>query len=77
MAKKQTPMTMLTCKDSPELLVTYPRVEFRGGYAETDEETAQIILDELGDLYGIVRTPVIPAEEAPVEEAPAEVPAEG
>lgn len=62
MAKKQTPMTMLTCKDSPELLVTYPRVEFRGGYAETDEETAQIILDELGDLYGIALADSVPVE---------------
>ena len=67
MAKNQTPMTMLTCADYPELLVTYPRVEFHGGYAETDEDTAQIILDEMGDLYGIVRTPVVPAEEAPAE----------
>ena len=74
MAKKQTPMTMLTCKDCPELLVTYPRVEFHDGHAETDEATAQTVIDELGEDYGIALAASAPVEEeSPVEEAPAEV----
>ena len=46
-------MTTLTCEAHPELLITYPRVEFHNGHAETDEATAQTIIDELGDEYGI------------------------
>lgn len=55
-------MTTLTCPDHPELLITYPRVEFHGGYAETDEATAQIVIDELGDEYGIALADSVPAE---------------
>lgn len=72
MAKKKTPMVTLTCPEHPELLVTYPRVEFHDGTAETDEATAQTIIDELGDEYGIALADPV-EEEAPVEEAPAEV----
>ena len=61
MAKK-APMTTLTCPDHPELLVTFPRVEFHDGYAETDEQTAQTIIDELGDEYGIALAAEVPAE---------------
>lgn len=61
MAKK-APMTTLTCPDHPELLVTFPRVEFHDGLAETDEETAQIVIDELGDDYGIALADSVPAE---------------
>lgn len=61
MAKK-APMTTLTCPDHPELLVTFPRVEFHGGIAETDEATAQIVIDELGDEYGIALAESVPAE---------------
>lgn len=78
MAKKKTPMVTLECPEHPELLVTFPRVEFHGGYAETDEATAQTIVDELGDDYGIALADSVPVEEeSPVEEALAEVPAEG
>ena len=74
MAKKKTPMVTLTCPEHPELLITYPRVEFHGGIAEADETTAQTILDELGDDYGIALAASTPVEEeSPVEEAPAEV----
>lgn len=52
MAKK-APMTALTCPDHPELLITFPRVEFHDGRAETDEATAQTVIDELGEDYGI------------------------
>ena len=55
-------MTTLTCPDHPELLVTFPRVEFHDGYAETDEQTAQTIIDELGDEYGIALAAEVPAE---------------
>lgn len=55
-------MTTLTCPDHPELLVTFPRVEFHNGYAETDEATAQIVLDELGEEYGIALAAEVPAE---------------
>lgn len=61
MAKK-APMTTLTCPDHPELLVTFPRVEFHGGIAETDEATAQIVIDELGEDYGIALADSVPVE---------------
>lgn len=61
MAKK-APITTLTCPDHPELLVTFPRVEFHGGIAETDEATAQIVIDELGDDYGIALADSVPVE---------------
>ena len=59
MAKK-APMTTLTCPDHPELLVTFPRVEFHNGRAETDEATAQTVIDELGDEYGIALAAEVP-----------------
>lgn len=61
MAKK-APMTTLTCPDHPELLVTFPRVEFHDGTAETDEATAQIVIDELGEEYGIALADSVPVE---------------
>ena len=61
MAKK-APMTTLTCPDHPELLVTFPRVEFHNGYAETDEATAQTVIDELGEEYGIALADSVPVE---------------
>lgn len=61
MAKKAQMIT-LACPDHPELLVTYPRVEFHDGYAETDETTAQTVIDELGDEYGIALAAEAPAE---------------
>ena len=67
MAKKVA-MTTLTCEAHPELLITYPHVEFHDGIAETDEATAQTVLDELGDDYGIALAASVPAEES----APAE-----
>ena len=70
MAKKVA-MTTLTCEAHPELLSTYPHVEFHDGHAETDEATAQIVIDELGEDYGIALADEVPAE------APAEAPAEG
>lgn len=74
MAKKKTPMVTLTCPEHPELLVTFPHVEFHDGIAEADETTAQTIIDELADDYGIALADPVPVEEeAPVEEAPAEV----
>lgn len=74
MAKKKTPMVTLTCPEHPELLVTFPHVEFHDGIAETDETTAQTIIDELADDYGIALAAPAPVEEeSPVEEAPAEV----
>lgn len=67
MAKKVA-MTTLTCEAHPQLLITYPHVEFHDGIAETDEATAQTVLDELGDDYGIALAASVPAEES----APAE-----
>lgn len=61
MAKK-APMTTLTCEAHPELLITYPRVEFHNGYAETDETTAQTVIDELGEEYGIALADSVPVE---------------
>ena len=74
MAKKKALMTTLTCEAHPELLITYPHVELHDGTAQTDEATAETIIDELGDDYGIALAAPVPVEEeAPVEEAPAEV----
>lgn len=74
MAKKKAQMVTLTCPEHPELLVTFPRVEFHDGIAETDDATAQTVIDELGEDYGIALADSVPVEEeAPVEEAPAEV----
>lgn len=61
MAKKVA-MTTLTCEAHPELLITYPHVEFHDGYAETDEATAQTVIDELGEDYGIALAAEVPAE---------------
>lgn len=55
-------MTALTCEAHPELLITYPRVEFHDGRAETDEATAQTVIDELGEEYGIALAAEVPAE---------------
>ena len=55
-------MTTLTCEAHPELLSTYPHVEFHDGIAETDEATAQTVLDELGEDYGIALAESVPAE---------------
>ena len=55
-------MTALTCQEHPELLVTFPRVEFHDGIAETDEATAQTVIDELGDEYGIALADSVPVE---------------
>ena len=62
MAKKKAPMVTLECPEHPELLVTFPRVEFHEGHAETDEATAQTVLDELGEDYGIALAVSAPAE---------------
>ena len=62
MAKKKAPMVTLTCPEHPELLITYPRVEFHGGIAEADEATAQTVIDELGDEYGIALADSVPVE---------------
>lgn len=61
MAKKAQ-MTTLTCPAHPELLVTFPRVEFHNGRAETDAETAQTVIDELGEDYGIALADSVPVE---------------
>ena len=61
MAKK-APMTTLTCEAHPELLITFPRVEFHDGIAETDEATAQTVIDELGEEYGIALADSVPVE---------------
>lgn len=55
-------MTTLTCEAHPELLITFPRVEFHDGRAETDAETAQTVIDELGEDYGIALADSVPVE---------------
>lgn len=59
---KKAPMTTLTCEAHPELLITFPRVEFHDGRAETDAETAQTVIDELGEEYGIALADSVPVE---------------
>lgn len=53
MAKKKINMVTLRCDAIPTLLITSPHVQFEGGIATVPAADAEIILDVLGDDFGI------------------------
>ncbi len=75
MAKKKPNMVTLRCDAIPTLLITTPHAQFEDGLATVPATDAEIILDVLGDDYGITSTdgdtpPEPTADEAPAEDAP-------
>lgn len=76
MAKKKIDMVTLRCDAIPTLLITTPHVQFEDGLATVPAADAEIILDVLGDDFGITGTDgdqqPEPAPEAPAdaEDAP-------
>lgn len=63
MAKKKIDMVTLRCDAIPTLLITTPHVQFEDGLATVPAADAEIILDVLGDDFGITGT----AQEAPAD----------
>jgi hypothetical protein len=53
MAKKKIDMVTLRCDAIPTLLITTPHVQFEDGLATVTAADAEIILDVLGDDFGI------------------------
>lgn len=53
MAKKKIEMVTLRCDAIPTLLITTPHVQFEDGLATVPAADAEIILDVLGDDFGI------------------------
>lgn len=53
MAKKKIDMVQLRCDAIPTLLITTPHVQFEDGLATVPAADAEIILDVLGDDFGI------------------------
>lgn len=53
MAKKKIDMVTLRCDAIPTLLITTPHVQFEDGLATVPAEDAELILDVLGDDFGI------------------------
>lgn len=70
MAKKKTSMVTLRCDAIPTLLITTPHVQFEGGLATVQATDAKIILDVLGDDFGITATDGDPQPEPAPEEIP-------
>lgn len=75
MAKKKLEMVTLRCDAIPTLLITTPHVQFEDGLATVPATDAEIILDVLGDDFGITAEagdtqPEPTADEAPAEDAP-------
>ena len=78
MAKKKPNMVTLRCDATPTLLITTPHVQFEDGLATVPAADAEIILDVLGDDFGITSEagelqPETAPEPAP-EPAPEEIP---
>nr|DAK28674.1 MAG TPA: hypothetical protein [Caudoviricetes sp.] len=71
MAKKKIDMVTLRCDAIPTLLITTPHVQFEDGLATVPAADAEIILDVLGDDFGITGTAgdqqPDPAPEAPAD----------
>lgn len=72
MAKKKIDMVTLRCDAIPTLLITTPHVQFEDGLATVPAADAEIILDVLGDDFGITSTDSDPQPEPTDTEAPAE-----
>lgn len=72
MAKKKPNMVTLHCDATPTLLITTPHVQFEDGLATVTATDAEIILDVLGDDFGITSEAGDPQPEPTADEAPAE-----
>lgn len=72
MAKKKIDMMTLRCDTIPTLLITTPHVQFEDGLATVPAADAEIILDVLGDDFGITGPDGDPQTEPTADEAPAE-----
>lgn len=72
MAKKKPNMVTLRCDATPTLLITTPHVQFEDGLATVTAADAEIILDVLGDDFGITGPDGDPQTEPTADEAPAE-----
>lgn len=76
MAKKKIDMVTLRCDAIPTLLITTPHVQFEDGLAAVTAADAEIILDILGDDFGITatgsdqQTEPTPEETAAAEDTP-------
>lgn len=53
MAKKKLNMVTLRCDATPTLLITTPHVQFEDGLATVTAADADLILDVLGEDFGI------------------------
>ena len=56
MAKKKISMVTLRCDAIPTLLITTPHVQFEAGIATVTAADAELILDILGEDFGITGT---------------------
>lgn len=74
MAKKKLEMVTLRCDAIPTLLITTPRVQFEDGLATVTATDAEIILDVLGDDFGITGPDSDQQPEPTPEPAPEEIP---
>lgn len=72
MAKKKPNMVTLRCDATPTLLITTPHVQFEDGLATVPAADADLILDVLGDDFGITAEAGDTQPEPTVDEAPAE-----
>lgn len=73
MAKKKIDMVTLRCEAIPTLLITTPHIQFEDGLATVPAADAEIILDVLGDDFGITSEAGDPQPEpAPEDTADAE-----
>lgn len=74
MAKKKIDMITLRCDAIPTLLITTPHVQFEDGLATVPAADADLILDVLGDDFGITAEAGDPQPETAPEPAPEEIP---
>lgn len=70
MARKKTNMVALRCDAIPTLLITTPHVQFENGLATVPAADAEIILDLLGEDFGINATDGNPQPAPAPEEIP-------
>nr|WP_295966536.1 hypothetical protein [uncultured Actinomyces sp.] len=68
MAKKKIEMVALRCDAIPTLLITTPHVQFESGLAIVTAADAELILDVLGDDFGITAEAGDPQTEPTPEE---------
>jgi hypothetical protein len=69
MAKKKPNMVTLRCDATPTLLITTPHAQFEDGLATVPAADAELILDVLGDDYGITSTDGTPQSEPTADDA--------